>query len=187
MCICGYDHMPGEPGAPTGLFDNKVKSESIFSWPDPKKPGKTHGKDMMLICKRWYDRDKYLTTKDALERYYQEKYLLGDPLEENHLSFGFINTVLLKPAIQELLNERFKYLFIEWIFTNTVFEAINRTDVTYDEMLYHKMTGFLSQLRHFEDHSNIVVVNTDGYWLTDENGKDIIKDSARILAEPIIR
>jgi len=184
MYVNDYNYMPGEPDSPTDIFNKKVKL--MYNWPDPKEPGKTHGKDIMLICKRWYDREKYHTVKDALNQYYQERYLLGDPCEEP-LSFKFINTVLLKPAVEELLNETFKLSFIDWIFNKHIVEPIESEGTTYDEILYYKIIGFLSNLYKSTGHdSSEILINTDEYWVR-SNEEIVITDGHAILAHTIIK
>lgn len=164
----------------------EVKKDTTFGWPIPTAPGKTHGKDIMLICKRWYNTDKYNNTKKALEQYYSERYQYGE--KQDPLSFSFINEVMLKPVIQELLSERFRLMFIEWVFTCRIriLETRDRASVSYDEELYYRLIGFINQLRSYEDNGDLLI-NTDAYWLKDDQGNEVKKDGHRILAEPIIK
>lgn len=157
----------------------KVETQAISM-----RNNKSHGKDIMLLCKGWHDKDKYKTTKDALIAYYNKNYRYPEEYVET-LSFRFINEVLLKPALQELLNDRFRFQLIDFLFKPYVFGTMNRKGLTYDEELYFRMTEFLSGLRAVED-DDTVLINTDVYWLQD-SGMFIKEDNHKILIEQIIQ
>ena len=142
--------------------------------------GKTHGKDIMLLCKGWYNKERYKTTKDALIVYYHKHY--GN--EDINPTYGFINEVLLKNTIQELLCDRYKNSFVDYLFKPYVFGTFNKKGLTYEEELYYRITEFISDLRVKED-DNTVIINTNDYWLK-ENGSEVIVDGHKILAEDII-
>jgi hypothetical protein len=151
--------------------------------------GKTHGKDIMLLCKGWYDRNKYKTLKDALIAYYNKNYRYSDDYEET-LTYSFINKVLLKQAVHELLTERFTYLFVNYLFDTDAFsiwkyEGMKIKELEYEEELYYRITGFINNLKGI-DADGIVNINTSDYWLRDDDGNEIRKDSHRVLAEQII-
>lgn len=150
--------------------------------------GKTHGKDIMLICKGWYDRVKYETTKDALVSYYNKNYRYPEDKVET-LEYRFINTVLLKPAIQELLTERFTYMFVNYLFDTDAFsiwkfDGMKMKELSYDEELYYRLIGFLNNLICV-DHDATINVDTSNYWLR-EDGINVKVDSHRVLAEEIV-
>lgn len=147
--------------------------------------GKTHGKDIMLLCKGWYDKEKYKTTKDALIEYYHKHY--GN--EDITPDYGFINFVLLKPAIDELLTERFRGLFIHCLFDTDIFtpwkyDRMNIKEFSYEEELYYRLNNFIHSLRSLED-DDTVLIDTSDYWLK-ENGLEVIVDDHRVLSEDII-
>lgn len=150
--------------------------------------GKTHGKDIMLLCKGWYNKEKYKTTKDALIAYYNKNYWYPND-KVKILEFRFINNVLLKPAIQELLTENFIHMFISYLFDIDGFDIWKFDDMKikelpYDEELYYRLTGFLSRLRAKDKDLNINI-DDSAYWKKDEEG-NIIFDHHYFLAEPII-
>lgn len=169
----------------------EIKSNSIFDRPIPSAPGKTHGKDIMLLCKGRYNTDKYKTLKDALQRYYEERYQYGEPYDL--LSFGFINEVLIRPAIEELLTDRLKYMFIDFIFSDRrVFALYNYRSfeskkLLYDESMYYRITQFLSELSCIELNSDEVLINTDDYWVKDKNGNPDFSLKHHVLIEGIIK
>jgi hypothetical protein len=138
--------------------------------------GKTHGKDIMLLCKSWYDKEKYKTLKEALTAYYHKHYNNEDIVPD----YGFINDVLLKPImVYEFANTN-PHMLMNYIFSNDIIIRSKENDgVTYDEGLYNRITSFLS---------NQVVkgmIDTTAYWKKDEKG-NILFDHHYILAEPII-
>jgi hypothetical protein len=152
-----------------------------------KQIGKSHGKDIMLLCKGWYNQEKYETTKDALNEYYYKNYgnedIIGD--------YDAINQILLKPAIQELLTERFQRLFISCMFETDVIDYwkfdikhMNVIRLDYEEELYYRMTKFLRALQTNNGDGNIYI-DTSDYWLK-ENGLEVKKDDHNVLAEQII-
>jgi len=141
---------------------------------------RTHGKDIMLVCKGWYDKEKYKTTKDALIAYYHKHYGCEDIIPD----YGFLNEILLKTTINELLCERYKNSFVDYLFKPYVFGTFNRKGLTYEEELYYRITEFISNLRVKED-DDTVLIDTNAYWLK-ENGLEVIVDGHKVLAEDII-
>lgn len=141
--------------------------------------GKTHGKDIMLLCKGWYDKEKYITLKDALIAYYHRDYGNTDITPD----YGFVNTVLLKPAIEELFTEKLKYLFLQHIFNDSYIYHMKQPSQTYEEELFRRLTGFLFSIRCQTDDS--ILVNTSDYWLK-ENGLEVKVDLHNVLSENII-
>lgn len=141
--------------------------------------GKTLGKDIMLLCKGWYNKEKYKTTKDALITYYHKEY----GCEDIDPDFNFINVVLLQPAISEFLNDNTKDQFISYIFTDSIIDVCelwdkyNKKKLSYDEELYYRLTHFIRRLktRYYDE----VLIDTDQYFT-------INNEDQRILVEPII-
>jgi hypothetical protein len=141
----------------------------------------------MLLCKGRYDDDKYTTLKEALIAYYHKYY--GN--EDYTPDYDFINKILLKQALQELLTDRFNGLFISCLFETDVADIwkfdikhMMGIDLKYEEELYFRLTKFLRNLQ-INNGDGIVYIDTSAYWLKDENGKEIF-DHHYILAEPII-
>lgn len=142
----------------------------------------------MLLCKGWYNKEKYTTLKDALIEYYHNEYDNRDIIPD----YDFINQVLLKPAIQELLTERLNSLFIRCVFETDVADIwkfdckhMKIIKLDYEEELYYRMTKFLNSIQT-NNGDGIIYIDTSVYWLKDEEGKEIRIDNARVLAKPII-
>lgn len=157
------------------------------------KPVKTHGKDIMLLCKGWYDKDKYKTLKDALVAYYNKNYRYPEDYVED-LDYHYINTVLLKQAIQELLTERFNYMFIGYLFDTDgfmswKFDRFVIKDLSYDEELFYRLCMFIDNLLLIDknDKGDVINIDTSAYYKKDENGNIIYDENhCRTLDEPII-
>ena len=138
--------------------------------------GKTQGKDIMLLCKGWYNKDKYKTLKDALKAYYH-KYYDNEDIDPD---YGFIDRVLLKPAIQELLTDRFKHLFVSCLFDTDgfdiwKFDKMMIKELSYEEELYYRLTKFLHGLRRYEN-DNTELIDTNDYWLIVDGHKALHED-----------
>jgi hypothetical protein len=121
---------------------------------------KTHGKDIMLLCKGWYDKEKYKTLKDALIEYYHKNYGCEDITPD----YGFINQVLLKPAIEEFAETNSK-LLIHYLLDDDILLKTKETDGTYDNELYNRLTIFLNMLI-VKDH-----IDTSEYFYNEEDRK----------------
>lgn len=132
------------------------------------KPCKTHGKDIMLICKGWYDDEKYKTLKDALLTYYHKNY----GCEDIDLDYDGINQILLKPAIEELLTERNHSHFINCMFNTDIgdfwkydINHINIIKLEYEEELYYRLTKFLRGMQ-VSNGDGCIYINTSSYFKT---------------------
>lgn len=137
--------------------------------------GKTQGKDIMLLCKGWYDEEKYTTLKDALTAYYHKNY--GN--EDLTPDYGFINEVLLKPVMVYEFADINPYMLMNYIFSNDLLIRMKDKEGSFDEGLYNRITTFLSNLTTKNN------IDTSAYWKKDEDGK-VIFDHHYILAEQII-
>ena len=161
----------------------EIKRVNYSTLPHLSSPGKTHGKDIMLICKRWYNTNKYKTTKEALEQYYAEQY---NHNKREILTYKFIIDVLLQPAIKEfMLIDEFKDKFIDFIFTNI---PIKKPVNDYYENLYYRLIQFLDSLiccRKDADNELITIINTNDYFI---NSKEEITGRSMfvMLKDPII-
>lgn len=166
-----------------------INIKSIFNpQTDETISNKTHGKDIMLLCKGWYNKEKYKTLKDALIEYYHKYY--GN--EDYTPDYDFINKVLLKQAVQELLTDRFNGLLVSCLFDTDVADIwkfdikhMKLIDLSYEEELYYRLTKFLNKFKT-NNRDGIIYIDTSVYWLKDENGNDVMMENARVLEESII-
>jgi hypothetical protein len=131
--------------------------------------GKTHGKDIVLICKGRYNDDNYKTIKDAIIGYYHKHYGCEDITPD----YGFINQVLLRPAVEEIMCDKFKYRFISCLFDTDCadiwkIDKMKTKELNYDEELYYRLIKFLGVGLMVKDHDGTILIDTSDY-IKDEN------------------
>jgi len=121
--------------------------------------GRTHGKDIMLLCKGWYNENEHHTLLDALRQYYKNEYTeqYGD------ISINWVNSILLKPAIEELISENNIRLFISYILEVRDIPSLEKT---YEEILYNRLTSFLSALKVMDTKNDIAYIELEAYDTT---------------------
>lgn len=100
-------------------------------------------KDIILLCKKHYNTEKFKTLLDALNAYYHKHY----GCEEIQMDYKFAVNLFLKPTIEFLLNEdrirSFMYngLFEESCNEKSLFNVDGCTD--FYEVLYHRLTSWI--------------------------------------------
>ena len=57
---------------------------------------KTTAKDVILLCKGWYDKEKYPTMLEALKQYYRKNYC--DDMEE-YLNESYLLKIVLEQTM----------------------------------------------------------------------------------------
>lgn len=147
---------------------------------------KTHGKDIMLLCKGWYDKEKYKTTKDVLIAYYHKHYGCEDITPD----YRFINQVLLRPAVEEIMCDKFKNRFISCLIDidccdTWKIDNMKAKELSYDEELYYRLIKFLGMGLMVQDQNGNILIDTSAYW-KQENGLEVKLDGHNVLAEDII-
>ena len=136
--------------------------------------GKTHGKDIMLLCKGWYNKTEYKDIKDALIAYYHKNY----GCENITPDYGFINQVLFEPAIREF-SEDFNYMLVSYIFKPCIVGMVNDKNISYEEGLYNRLVSFFNMMMVLDK------VDTSIYF-TIENASEDTTEGHRVLVEAIV-
>lgn len=126
---------------------------------------KTTAKDVILLCKGWYNKEKYPTVLDALKQYYRKNYC--DDMEDQ-LNERFILRVVLIEAMREIANKYPDRLFG---FVNgylTYGEMLFMPDETnndYDHQMFYRIVNFLARLQMRGDER--MEIDTDEYFYDD--------------------
>lgn len=128
---------------------------------------KTTAKDVILLCKGWYDKSKYPTTLDALKEYYRKYYSTE---HEEYLNEEFILRAILFEVMSEIgrlypdrlpgfvnlyLRPRADSMFL--------FDVDDKNDNYYKHMFY-RITAFLASLTMSSDGR--IEIDTTDYFVT---------------------
>lgn len=140
---------------------------------------KTIAKDIILLCKGWYDSEKYPSRLEALKQYYRKNYCYNELSTdvEKILNEGFLLEVLLRPVMWELsMNypDRFSYLISQYLFGKSLSVRLSLPDektTDYEYQLFYRLIAFLSNL--VMRGESWIEIETDDYFyeFCDENGK----------------
>ena len=137
---------------------------------------KTLEKDILLICKGYYDKNKYKSVLEALNAYYHREYGCEDIIMDE----GFALNLFLKPCVKEFLKEREVNLFCEnylfqqsmhevGILHDRIFRKIDVKEMSFDEVLYYRLISWLCCLR-VRDYNNEWIIDLSDYH-TREDGR----------------
>ena len=134
---------------------------------------KTMAKDVILLCKGWYDKEKYPTVLEALKQYYRVKY--SDQFEEQ-LNESFLLHIVLEQTMQEIVRkypDRMVGFVNLYLITKRGIWGYNDGNNDYDHQLFERITSFLASLKMRGE--GFIEINTDdyfeGYILNEETGK----------------
>jgi len=109
---------------------------------------KTTAKDVILLCKGWYDKEKYPTILDALKQYYRKNY--SDQFEDQ-LNEKFLLRIVLQQVMYEIVKyypDRLIGLINIYLFSDNVFHIVpDENNHDYDYRLFYKINYFLCNLK----------------------------------------
>lgn len=108
---------------------------------------KTTAKDIILLCKGWYDKEKYPTVLEALKQYYRKNYC--DDMEEV-LNERFILRVILIEVMREIASKYSDRLlgFINGYLTyGEMLFMPDENNKDYDYQLFYRIVHFLARLK----------------------------------------
>lgn len=129
---------------------------------------KTTAKDVILLCKGWYDNEKYPTTLDALKQYYRKNYCYGKHDMDDQLNERFILRVLLIEAMREIvLNypDRMVGFVNGYLIYGAMMFIPDEKNNDYDYQLYHRIRIFLTNLQMRGEGRK--EIETDEYFYDD--------------------
>lgn len=141
---------------------------------------KTTAKDVILLCKGWYDKKKYPTILEALKQYYRKNYCTD---MEDLLNERFILRVILIEVMREIAS-KYPDRLIEFVNGYLTYGEIlfipNEKNNNYDYQLFYRIVNYLSRLKMRGD--GCIEIDTDeyfyNYYLNEEGTKykKLIKD-----------
>lgn len=108
---------------------------------------KTTAKDIILLCKGWYDKEKYPTILEALKQYYRKNYC--DDMEEV-LNERFILRVILIEVMREIASKYSDRLlgFINGYLTyGEILFMPDENNKDYDYQMFYRIVNFLARLK----------------------------------------
>ena len=131
---------------------------------------KTTAKDVILLCKGWYDEEKYPTILEALKQYYRVKY--SDQYEEQ-LNESFLLHIVLEQTMQEIVRKypdrMIGFVNLYLITPRGIFGYDNNSQ-DYDYQLFYRITQFLNCLQMRGE--GFIEIDTEEYFETYfEDGK----------------
>ena len=140
---------------------------------------KTTAKDVILICKGWYDKEKYPTVLEALKEYYRKNYC--NDMEE-HLNERFILRVILIEVMREIASKYPDRLlgFVNGYLTyGQMLFMPDENNNDYDHQLFYRIINFLARLQMRGDER--IEIDTDEYFYDDYdedgvNHKKLVED-----------
>ena len=127
---------------------------------------KTTAKDVILLCKGWYNHDLYPTILEALKQYYRKNYSMD---MEEYLNEIFLFRVILLDVMREITEkypDRLKG-FVNGYLDNveTIFGISDKSNNDYGYQMFYRIINFLSRLRMKGD--GVVEIDTSEYFVDD--------------------
>lgn len=126
---------------------------------------KTTAKDVILLCKGWYDKEKYPTVLDALKQYYRVNYC--DDMEDQ-LNERFILRVLLIEAMREIAKDnpdRMLGFVNRYLTCGEVLFIPDEKNNDYDYQMFYRIVHFLLSLKM--SGNGVVEIDTSDYFSTE--------------------
>lgn len=126
-------------------------------------------KDIILLCKRRYNTEKYPTLLDALNAYYHQEY----GCEDIEMDYKFANVLFIRPTLMYCLNQDTSYSFLNNGLFEETYEERNNRLIDFDEVLFFRMVRWICLLKVRDQ-------NEFGRWhwiidLSEYEGRDIIR------------
>lgn len=128
--------------------------------------GKTTAKDVILLCKGWYDHDLYPTILEALKQYYRKNYSID---MEDCLNEKFLFRIILLEAMREISEkypDRMRRFINSYLaYGEIIFGVPNESNNDYDYQMFYRIVNFFSGLKMKGD--GIVEIDTSEYFVED--------------------
>ncbi len=139
-------------------------------------------KDVILLCKGWYNEDAYYSVTGALKAYYKQHY--SDSIEFSNWQSALLN-IVLKQAMFELSEEypdRLRMFINGYLMTNTLVYGLPDKETDYDIIMFYKIISFFCAIPIHGN--NLRDIDTTDYFRIIVNKETGSKKT--ILTEPII-
>lgn len=131
---------------------------------------KTTAKDVILLCKGWYDKEKYPTILDALKQYYRIHYSTH---YEDLLCERFLLKIVLLQAMQEIVKDYpdrlISFVNSYAISEPNLFIIPDSNNRDFDYQMFYRVIYFLSNLQMYGE--GLIGIDTEEYFI-DEQRED---------------
>lgn len=142
---------------------------------------KTTAKDVILLCKGWYEKEKYPTILEALKQYYRKNYCTD---MEDQLNERFILRVILIEVMREIASkypDRILGFVNNYLTYGEMLFMPDEKNNDYDHQLFYRITNFLARLQMRGDR--LIEIDMDEYFQDDYDENN---EKHKKLAEEII-
>ena len=126
-------------------------------------------RDIILLCKRRYNTEKYPTLLDALNAYYRQEY----GREDVEMDYRFANFLFIKPTLLYCLSQNNISSFLNSGLFEATYEERNNHLTNFDEVLFFRMVRWINLLKVRDQDEN-----GEWHWIIDLSeyeGRDIIE------------
>ncbi len=131
---------------------------------------KTTAKDVILLCKGWYDHDLYPTVLEALKQYYRKNYSIN---MEDSLNERFLFRIILLETMREIAEkypDRLRGFINGYLaYGEIIFGVPDESNYNYDYQMFYRIVNFLSRLKMKGD--GIVEIDTSEYFVDKLQGQ----------------
>lgn len=125
---------------------------------------RTTAKDVILLCKGWYNHNLYPTVLEALKQYYRKNYCID---MEDSLGEKFLFRVVLIEAMREIAEkypDRLRMFVNGYIaYGEMLFGIPDGSNNDYDYQMFYRIVNFLCRLKMKGD--GIVEIDVSGYFV----------------------
>lgn len=132
---------------------------------------KSTAKDIILLCKGWYNQELYPTLLEAFKEYYRQRYVYGSHNKDEFLNESFILRVILLEVIREIARDypdRLSQFMSSFLVSGQIIFGIpDNNNKDYDYQLFYRIINFLSCLRMSGD--DIKTIDTSEYFMDVED------------------
>ena len=125
---------------------------------------KTKEKDILMICKGYYDHEKHKTLEEALDSYYRKHYGISKE-EIPVLTHRFMLSLWFNNCVKEFLTPETIRSFWWYVISEEAFQEkrwLNENGCTeFYEVLYHRIVKWLIFLNLKDDEGNWIIDGSD--------------------------
>lgn len=127
---------------------------------------KTIAKDIILLCKGWYNHDLYSTILEALKQYYRKYYSI---YMEESLGERFLFRIILIEVMREIAEkypDRLRGFINGYLaYGEMIYGIPDESNNNYDYQMFYRIVNYLAKLKMKGD--GIVEIDTSDYFVED--------------------
>lgn len=125
---------------------------------------KTTEKDILRLCKGYYDYEKYQSLEEALDAYYRREYCVSKE-EIPELSYQFMVELWFGPCVRAFVTPDNFRIFHQYVIFERSFQEVqsfhNEVHMDFYEVLYHRLVKWLNLLQVRDEKGNWIVDLSD--------------------------